>query len=91
MEADGVPRFLKQCTQIIEEKGLKTEGIYRVSGKKDVCLELQDQYDMGIKYNSLCFNSLWTILKLSNKRDPAKVSLTLLYQHYRERCPSFGG
>ena len=47
MEADGVPQFIKQCTQIIEEKGLKMEGIYRVSGKKDVCLELQDKYDMG--------------------------------------------
>ena len=42
-----MPRFIKQCTTIIEEKGLKLEGIYRVSGKKDVCLALQDQYDMG--------------------------------------------
>lgn len=47
VEADGVPRFIKQCTQIIETDGLKIEGIYRVSGKKDACLDLQDQYDMG--------------------------------------------
>ena len=48
MEPDGVPRFIKQCTQIIEAKGLKIEGMYRVSGKKDVCLELQDKYDIGM-------------------------------------------
>ena len=47
VEDDGVPLFIKQCAKIIEASGLKTEGIYRVSGKKDDCLALQDQYDQG--------------------------------------------
>lgn len=47
VESDGVPMFLKKCVQIIEEKGLKIEGIYRVSGKKDDCLTLQEKYDEG--------------------------------------------
>ena len=61
MEQDGVPRFIKQCTQIIEAEGLKIEGMYRVSGKKDVCLALQDQYDMG-KYAPPEFLILCTVL-----------------------------
>ena len=47
VEDDGVPLFIKQCAKIIEAGGLKIEGIYRVSGKKDDCLALQDQYDQG--------------------------------------------
>ena len=42
-----MPLFIKQCAKIIEASGLKIEGIYRVSGKKDDCLALQDQYDQG--------------------------------------------
>jgi len=35
---DGVPVFVKMCAKIIEDKALKSEGIYRVSGKKEDCL-----------------------------------------------------
>ena len=42
-----MPVFVKKCTQIIEEKGLKMEGIYRVSGKKEDCLTLQEKFDQG--------------------------------------------
>ena len=51
VDDDGVPIFVKKCVQIVEEKGLTLEGIYRVSGKKEDCLELQDKFDLG-KYNS---------------------------------------
>ena len=47
MEEDGVPQFVKKCVQLIEERGLKSEGIYRVSGKKEDCLTLQEKYDQG--------------------------------------------
>ena len=48
VESDGVPVFIKKCVQIIEDRGLKAEGIYRVSGKKEDCLTLQGKYDEGI-------------------------------------------
>ena len=47
VESDGVPLLVKKCVQIIEEKGLTTEGIYRVSGKKEDIMSLQDKYDEG--------------------------------------------
>ena len=47
VESDGVPVFVKKCVQIIEERGLKAEGIYRVSGKKEDCLTLQERFDEG--------------------------------------------
>ena len=47
VESDGVPLLVKKCVQIIEEKGLKAEGVYRVSGKKEDIMALQDKYDEG--------------------------------------------
>ncbi len=45
---DGVPSFIRQCVEIIEQHGgLDMEGIYRLSGKKEACLELQDKFDEG--------------------------------------------
>ena len=53
VESDGVPLLVKKCVQIIEEKGLKVEGIYRVSGKKEDIMALQDKYDEGMRSCSL--------------------------------------
>ena len=47
VESDGVPLLVKKCVQIIEERGLKTEGVYRVSGKKEDIMSLQEKYDQG--------------------------------------------
>lgn len=47
MESDGVPLLVKKCVQIIEEKGLKAEGVYRVSRKKEDIIALQEKYDEG--------------------------------------------
>ena len=47
VESDGVPLLVKKCVQIIEERGLKTEGVYRVSGKKEDIMSLQEKYDEG--------------------------------------------
>lgn len=44
---DGVPVFIKKCVEVVESHGLKSEGIYRVSGKKEDCLELQEKFDEG--------------------------------------------
>lgn len=48
--SDGVPEFLRKCVDFIESgggKGMNTVGLYRVSGKKDDILALQDKYDQG--------------------------------------------
>ena len=44
---DGVPVFVRQCAKLIIAQGLLMEGIYRVSGKKEICLNLQDSFDQG--------------------------------------------
>ena len=45
---EGVPVFVKKCVAFLEGgKGLTAEGLYRVSGKKDDCLALQDLFDQG--------------------------------------------
>ncbi len=49
---DGVPVFVKKCVELIESGGLKAEGIYRVSGKKEDCLALQEKFDEGTSHNS---------------------------------------
>ena len=42
-----VPVYIQQCARIIEERGIKQLGIYRVSGKKDDVLELHAKFDEG--------------------------------------------
>ena len=48
--SDGVPEFIRKCVDFIEHgggKGMDTVGLYRVSGKKDDILALQEKYDQG--------------------------------------------
>ncbi len=45
---DGVPVFVHKCIHILEEKGINMEGLYRVSGKKEDCLTLQEKFDQGV-------------------------------------------
>ena len=59
VESDGVPMFVKKCVQIIEEKGLKTEGVYRVSGKKDDVMALQEKYDEGTCNLHVVHTCMW--------------------------------
>ncbi len=47
VESDGVPVFVHKCVQFIETNGIQMVGLYRVSGKKDDCLALQEKYDQG--------------------------------------------
>lgn len=42
-----IPVYVEQCARIIEERGIKQLGIYRVSGKKDDVLELHAKFDEG--------------------------------------------
>ena len=43
------------CARIVESQGLNAEGIYRVSGKKDDVMDLQDKYDNGEPWHQVCF------------------------------------
>lgn len=47
VENDGVPLFVRKCVELIESRGMTSVGLYRVSGKKEDCLALQDRYDQG--------------------------------------------
>ncbi|XP_026778193.3 rho GTPase-activating protein 15 isoform X1 [Pangasianodon hypophthalmus] len=40
-EKSTVPRFVRNCTEIVEKKGLETDGIYRVSGNLAVIQKLR--------------------------------------------------
>lgn len=38
---------MRKCVDIIENGGMKSVGIYRISGKKEDCLTLQEKFDNG--------------------------------------------
>ncbi|XP_075469278.1 rho GTPase-activating protein 5 [Ascaphus truei] len=42
-----IPVFVKKCVDYIEESGLSTEGLYRVSGNKTDQDNIQKQFDQG--------------------------------------------
>ena len=46
-EEDGIPAFVKICVKIVEEQGIRSEGVYRLSGKQEDIMNLQEQYDQG--------------------------------------------
>ena len=41
----GVPVFVRKCVEFVEREGLTSEGIYRVPGKKENVLLLQDRFE----------------------------------------------
>ena len=43
-----MPSFVKKCVTIVERDGMNTEGLYRISGKKEDIMILQEKYDQGI-------------------------------------------
>ena len=49
MQRDGheVPLFLTKCVEAIESSGLKTEGLYRVSGTGTHIQRLKNSFDRG--------------------------------------------
>ncbi len=49
VDEGGVPVFVRKCVELIEKEGIKTEGIYRVPGKKEHVLLLQDKFEDGKK------------------------------------------
>lgn len=51
-----MPDFVRKCVDFIESdggKGISTVGLYRVSGKKDDILALQEKYDQGEPHTPL--------------------------------------
>ena len=47
VDPDGIPALVKSCAAIIERDGLESEGVYRVSGKKEDIMAIQEKYDQG--------------------------------------------
>ena len=52
----GVPVFVRKCVEFVEREGLKAEGIYRVPGKKEHVLLLQDKFEEGKYYRQMYRN-----------------------------------
>lgn len=49
---DGVPIFVRKCVDIIESGGIKSVGIYSLSGKREDCLTLKERFDQGQRKHS---------------------------------------
>ncbi len=45
VDEGGVPVFVRKCVEFVEREGLRSEGIYRVPGKKENVLLLQDKFE----------------------------------------------
>ena len=50
VEEDGIPAFIKTCVAIVEREGLDSVGLYRVSGRREDILKIQEMYDRGISF-----------------------------------------
>ena len=48
VDQDGIPVFVKVCVSIVEKTGLDSEGLYRVSGKREDIMLLQEKFDQGM-------------------------------------------
>lgn len=46
-ERSSVPRFIRRCTAVIEERGLDTDGLYRISGNLSAVQKIRCQVDQG--------------------------------------------
>ena len=42
-----MPLFVRKCVEMLENRGMTAVGLYRISGKKEDILTLQDIYDRG--------------------------------------------
>lgn len=47
-EQTAVPRFIQLITEVVESKGLDTDGLYRVSGNLSSIQRIRCQVDQGI-------------------------------------------
>ncbi|KAL5510741.1 hypothetical protein EMCRGX_G006339 [Ephydatia muelleri] len=47
MDGSEVPKLVKQCVEVIEERGLYDEGIYRVSGNTSSVMEIKEKFNEG--------------------------------------------
>lgn len=46
-EQTTVPRFIQMVTEVIESKGIETDGLYRVSGNLSAIQRIRCQVDQG--------------------------------------------
>ena len=47
-EQATVPKFIRVATQVIEERGLDADGIYRISGNLSAVQRIRCQVDQGV-------------------------------------------
>ncbi len=59
VDEEGVPVFVRKCVEFVEREGLRSEGIYRVPGKKDNVLLLQDKYEESELTTMTCNDHLY--------------------------------
>ena len=60
----GVPLLLKQCIEIVDERGLQMSGIYRLPGDRETCLHLQEKIDKGDDFVEVKFTESTQVANL---------------------------
>lgn len=70
-----LPRIVRECILFIEEKGLTTEGIYRVSGVKSKVDQLKALYNEGrpVSLDDCDANNVASLLKLYLRELPSSI------------------
>ena len=90
-----VPLVVEACIQIVEEKGLDNQGIYRVPGNSGavnqlqeelnkVCEHREDEYDDGFDVQMLAFSQLHTHTNTHNR---FMAFLDLVWDYAGEPAP----
>ncbi|OBZ83191.1 Beta-chimaerin [Choanephora cucurbitarum] len=91
MQRDGheVPLFLTKCVEAIESSGLKTEGLYRVSGTGTHIQRLKNSFDrdcaavdLSTDEGTADINNVTSLLKLWFRELPDPLFPRSSYQHF---------
>ncbi|KAI8981776.1 Rho GTPase activation protein [Mycotypha africana] len=91
MQRDGqeVPLVVQKCTEAVEQLGLKTVGIYRVSGTSTQIQRLKNAFDRDCKSVNLLseenradINNVTSLLKLWFRELPDPLFPQSSYQHF---------
>lgn len=91
MQRDGqeVPLVVVKCTEAVEASGLKTVGLYRISGTSTQIQRLKSLFDrscasvdLSTEENGMDVNNITSVLKLWFRELPDPLFPQSSYQHF---------